>query len=232
MIVKPSTPQTSDAAPAKAAAETKATTSQKSSEFSKALRGSDSSDLKKLSEKNKDVDRSITEIEQKLSSKDKDKKEETLDSAEIAALVAKDQARGGGSGALSSAQVQSTSPPNTDHIVQEVANRILVSSPEDAAGHQEVRIQLKASILPGTEVRVFRDAGSLQVQFVTSVQDSQLFVTQRQTEIQSALSHRLAGETVRVSVEGSRQTHGGQGEGRSRQQYIRLDEEDDSAKRS
>ena len=151
---------------------------------------------------------------------------QSLDAFDIASMIAQSQAP-----LQSTAPIEKAAPtPPTDlnKIVGEIAERILVSSPADnPSGVQEIRIHLKESVLPNTEVRIYRNAGSLQIEFVTNSKDSQMFIEQRQPDIQKVLSERLTDETVTVSVQDGQQTRGGQGEGRSRQQYIHPDQDDD-----
>lgn len=266
MIIKPSQPETADATTTETNPATKSNVSPKASQkFLEALNEPRRSKLAKLSKNDRRLDRSLDKIEKKLSAKSSAEKKQLepealskkgtlserlndegqhdaiLDSADIAALAVKNQTRIDSDAPPE--PIQSGPTPDVDRIAEEVANRILVSAPADM-GHKEVRIQLKNSVLPSTEVRIFRDGGSLQVEFLTSVKDSQLFIAQRQDEIQTALGQRLDGESVNVSIQDS-QLHQGksvhatvqdsqqqtsqQGEhqgGRSRGQYIRPDEED------
>jgi len=151
-----------------------------------------------------------------------------LDAVDISAIVAQNQATM--QGATPSNAVPPPSPAaNLNQIAGTIAERILVSSAADSKGAQEIRIQLKESVLPHTEVRIHRHAGSLQVEFVTTSKDSQLFIAQRQPDIQRVLGERLKGETVNVVVQEGQQTRGGEGEGRSRQQYINPYLEDDGS---
>ena len=157
---------------------------------------------------------------------DKEALPQSLDSFDIASMIARTHAPP--QSASPTIEAAPTPPADLGKIVGEIANRILVSSPSDnPAGTQEIRIQLKESVLPNTEVRIYRHAGSLQVEFLTGSKDSQMFIEQRQPDIQKVLGERLSNETVNVSVQNSQQTQGGQGEGRSRQQYINPDLDND-----
>ncbi len=162
----------------------------------------------------------------KQKSNDQEALPQSLDAFDIASMIAQNHAP-----LQSAAPVEEVSPaPPVDlsKIVGEIADRILVSSPADnPSGMQEIRIHLKESVLPNTEVRIYRHAGSLQVEFLTGSKDSQMFIEQRQPDIQKILGERLTNETVNVSVQDSQQARGGQGEGRSRQQYINPDLDDD-----
>ena len=155
----------------------------------------------------------------KQKSNDQEALPQSLDAFDIAAMAARSNTQ-----TQSAPPVAETTPaPFADlsKIVNEIADRILVSSPADnPTGAQEIRIHLKESVLSDTEVRIYRHAGSLQVEFLSGSKDSQMFIAQKQPDIQKILGERLANETVNVSVQDSQQTRGGQGEGRSRQQYI------------
>ena len=157
---------------------------------------------------------------------DKEGLPQSLDAFDIASMIARTHAPL--QSASPTAEAAPAPPADLGKIVGEIANRILVSSPSDnPAGTQEIRIQLKESVLPNTEVRIYRHAGSLQVEFLTGSKDSQMFIEQRQPDIQKILGERLSNETVNVSVQDSQQTRGGQGDGRSRQQYINPNLDDD-----
>ena len=157
---------------------------------------------------------------------DKEGLPQSLDAFDIASMIARTHAPP--QSVSPTAEAAPAPPADLGKIVGEIANRILVSSPSDnPAGMQEIRIQLKDSVLPNTEVRIYRHAGSLQVEFLTGSKDSQMFIEQRQPDIQKVLGERLSNETVNVSVQDSQQTRGGQGEGRSRQQYINPDLDND-----
>jgi type III secretion system needle length determinant len=85
-------------------------------------------------------------------------------------------------------------------IAAQVAERVLVSDP--AAGtDSEVRIIIKESILPQTEIRITRAAGELQIRIVTESQEVSNQLTPQQGALQSLLQERLPRETVRVEVD-------------------------------
>ena len=113
---------------------------------------------------------------------------------------------------------------NLDQIVQQVADKILISDP--SSGMREVRITLKDSILQGTEVRITQEAGKLQVQFVTTSPRSQELLAQNQAALQDRLGVKLNKQDVVVQVEFDPQGQGESQDGRSRQQR-KLDEEMD-----
>ena len=114
------------------------------------------------------------------------------------------------------------SPHNLEGIVQQVADRMLVS--EGAAGSREVRISLKDSVLPGTEIRISQQGGKLQIQFVTDSAKSQELLAQNQGALQDRLNEKLSRNDVAVSIAKEAEGHGDQQDGRSRQQRDIIDE--------
>jgi type III secretion system needle length determinant len=86
-----------------------------------------------------------------------------------------------------------------ENIVQQVADRILVSPP--GAGGQEVRITIKDSILPGTEVRITQNGGQLQISLVTNDARSHELLAQHQAALQERLTEKLGKHEVAVKVE-------------------------------
>jgi type III secretion system needle length determinant len=87
-----------------------------------------------------------------------------------------------------------------DNIVQQIADRILVSDPATSGGAREVRILLKESALPGTEIRILQEAGKLQVQFRTDNARVQELLLQNQSSLQTLLNERLEKHEVVVDV--------------------------------
>ena len=104
--------------------------------------------------------------------------------------------------------------------LSEVADRILVSLPDSAKG-DEVRIQLRSSILDGSGVRIFRDGGELNVVFIAQTESAQRFLADNQARFQVMLGDRLPDDRIRVEVEPAtrRESTSGDNEGRSRQRY-------------
>ena len=84
-----------------------------------------------------------------------------------------------------------------DDLGQEIASRILVSSPK-SAGDTQVRIQVRNSILPMTEIQISRSAGQLVVAFVSGNKDTENYLSRNLDKIQKSLKSKLAGESVRV----------------------------------
>lgn len=117
--------------------------------------------------------------------------------------------------------------PSTEavEIAREVTDRILVSAPKPGAP-DEVRISLNASVLDGSDIRIFREAGELKVVFVTQTESAQRFLADHRAVFQQTLGERLQDERVHVEVS----TGGREGasredaEGRSRQRYVPQDD--------
>jgi type III secretion system needle length determinant len=111
-------------------------------------------------------------------------------------------------------------------VAKQIAERILVTAPGSGT-HQEVRIQLKSSVLDGSDVRIFREGGELKVVFVAGGKDAENFIEQNKGQLQQALGDRLKDERIQISVE-TRQGSAAESEhneGRSRQQYVAPDYE-------
>ena len=85
-------------------------------------------------------------------------------------------------------------------LTSKLVDRILVSAADSKTG-AEVRISLREDILPGTEIRIQRQAdGGLSVQFVTNDVRAEQMLGQRQlTELQNVLAQNLQVE-VRVAT--------------------------------
>lgn len=126
-------------------------------------------------------------------------------------------------------QVSSSgSPPPAElsKVVEEIANRILVSNPADQLGG-EVRIELKQSVLEGSDVRIFREHGELNIVVVARDEFAHRMVADYQGHLLRELSGRLPDEQIRMEIEqprGSQATGREANDGRSRQQYAHPDE--------
>ena len=110
--------------------------------------------------------------------------------------------------------------------VPEVVDRILVSIPNSVGG-EEVRIQLKPSILDGSEIRIFRDAGEINIVFIPKSEASREFLTGQEARFQSILAERMNDDRIRVEVEpvNRGRTFAEENEGRSRQQHSAEDDD-------
>jgi type III secretion system needle length determinant len=111
-----------------------------------------------------------------------------------------------------------TTPPadggGFEQVVQQICDKILVSEP--GSGVREVRIMLKESALPGTEIRLIQDAGRLQVQFITDNADVHTRLAQQQATLQALLNEKLRDHEVVVEVAMDSQSPD-TGDGRSRE---------------
>lgn len=98
-------------------------------------------------------------------------------------------------------------------------NGCLVSDGSDGA--QEVRIQLKDSVLPGVEVRVRQEQGRFVVEFVSQNADSTRFLDAQRGALCGLLEGRLKTDVeVRVIASDGTSTGGETGDGRSREEYV------------
>ena len=133
-------------------------------------------------------------------------------------------------------ETQATDAPATAHapstqaveIAREVADRVLVSAPKPGAP-EEVRISLNASVLDGSDIRIFREAGELRVVFVAQTESAERFLADNRAVFQQKLGERLQDERVHVEVSTNDRDGASpeDGEGRSRQQYVPQDDSSD-----
>lgn len=133
-------------------------------------------------------------------------------------------------------ETQATDAPATVHapttqaveIAREVADRILVSAPRPGAP-EEVRISLNASVLDGSDIRIFREAGELKVVFVAQTESAERFLADNRAVFQQTLGERLRDERVHVEVSTNHREGASRedAEGRSRQQYVPQDDSSD-----
>ncbi|MEO1525002.1 MAG: type III secretion HpaP family protein [Planctomycetota bacterium] len=82
-------------------------------------------------------------------------------------------------------------------IVGQIADRILVAEP--SAGDREVRIVLKDSVLPATEIRLSQAEGKLQLQFVTDSPVAQSILQNNHDALQTRLQG-ITGKSVAVTI--------------------------------
>lgn len=131
-------------------------------------------------------------------------------------------------------ETQAPNAPATVHapstqaveIAREVADRILVSAPKPGSP-DEVRISLKASVLDGSDIRIFREAGELKVVFVAQTESAERFLADNRAVFQRTLGERLQDERVHVDVSNTNDREGASredAEGRSRQRYVPQDD--------
>ena len=117
--------------------------------------------------------------------------------------------------------------PSTEavEIAREVAERILVSAPKPGSP-DEVRISLNTSVLDGSDIRIFREAGELKVVFVAQTESAERFLADNRAILHQKLGERLQDERVHVEVSNNDRESASRGdaEGRSRQRYVPQDD--------
>lgn len=114
-----------------------------------------------------------------------------------------------------------------DQLAERLAQRILVSDRTHTTD-SEVRIQLRESVLQGAEITLRHDQGQLVVTFNVTQSDTAGLLLPQTDDLQRALANKL-NESVRIEVNVSSQTTGGQnspGDGRSRNRRDLRDEWD------
>ena len=112
-----------------------------------------------------------------------------------------------------------------DAIMKQVAKQIQVSA-ADAVNGAEVRITLKDNILAGTEIRIQRHGGELTVMMNTTSAESGQLLVQNQAALQKLLAERFNQEQVQVNV--NVMSEEGSSDGRSRNEYFGLDDDEQS----
>ncbi|MBW2067578.1 MAG: hypothetical protein JRI31_01675 [Deltaproteobacteria bacterium] len=130
---------------------------------------------------------------------------------------------------------QQSASPNMDSVdrikiskatipdeVYEIANQILVSNPE-FSNKDEVRIVLKESFLPETEIRIRKESDGISVEFITKSEDSFRFLSPHTDSLRTVLEDRLGAQVnVQLQFSGS----GEQQDGRSRQRRFVWEEKE------
>ncbi|MCA8999426.1 MAG: hypothetical protein KDA80_20695 [Planctomycetaceae bacterium] len=101
-------------------------------------------------------------------------------------------------------------------IVQEVTDRILVTDPKLSSTPSEVRIQLRDSVLPNTEVRLSHVDGVLRVQLCCQPGDVGDWLTSQELIMNNQLAEKLPQYEVSVTVV-TESSGEGNPDGRSRQ---------------
>ncbi len=114
---------------------------------------------------------------------------------------------------------------NLSEIAREVAESILVS---DASlnKNQEVRIQLKESVLPGTEIHISWEGEQIRIELVSTSPDSFRQLENMQNDLGHYLQQKLE-DKVEIHVQFNDTSSGGDNEGRSRQQRNLYEEMED-----
>ena len=98
-------------------------------------------------------------------------------------------------------------------IAQEIADRILVSG-VSRGGAEEVRIQINDAILPGTEIRIYKEGEQIRVEIITTSEESLNFLSSIRANLQDEFKDRVS-NSVNVEI---KKSESGNGNGRSRQQ--------------
>ena len=123
---------------------------------------------------------------------------------------------------------QASSVKEIDAAVQKLADQIQVSA-KDAVNGAEVRISLKNSVIPGTEIRIQRMGGELTVTMNTTSAEAGNFLAQHEASLQKMLAERFSNDKVQVNINMS----GGDNQdtdGRSRNQYVAEDDDQNSSR--
>lgn len=120
---------------------------------------------------------------------------------------------------------QAASVKEVNAALQKMADQIHVSA-KDAVNGAEIRISMKDSVLPDTEIRIMRNAGELTVTLNTKSAEANNFLASHEASLQKSLSEKFAGEKINVNINLS----GGDNpeDGRSRNQYSGDDNESDN----
>lgn len=119
---------------------------------------------------------------------------------------------------------QAASVKEVNAALQKMADQIHVSA-KDAVNGAEIRISMKDSVLPETEIRIMRNAGELTVTLNTRSAEAGNFMAAHEASLQKTLAEKFAGEKVNVNINLS----GGDNpeDGRSRNQYAGDDSDND-----
>ncbi|WP_422138632.1 type III secretion HpaP family protein [Endozoicomonas sp. ALC020] len=117
-----------------------------------------------------------------------------------------------------------TGPKEINEVINKLVDKIMVSS-KDAIQGAEVRITLKDNILPGTEIRIQRVSGELQVTMNTSSADSHNFLVANEASLMKNLEK--LGEKVQVNINLSGDGNE-QNDGRSQQEYVGEEDQEDN----
>jgi len=122
----------------------------------------------------------------------------------------------------SSQSVTNEKPPvNINEIAEKIADRILIST-QNQDGSNEIRIQVKQDILPDTEIQITKTGDQININFITSSNESMdLLNTHTETLFQN-LNNRLD-EKVTIQINSS-ESSSQDSDGRSRQQRNLYDE--------
>ncbi len=174
-------------------------------------------------------------LEELLAERSKPLKEKDTSKEESVLLSARESSEHSGVTTLQSpvkvdAQIreiqQASTVKEVDAALQKLATQIQVSA-KDALNGAEVRITLKDSVLPGTEIRIQRHGGELTVTLNTTSAEAGNFLASHEANLQRILAERFSNDKVQVNVNMTGSDNQDQ-DGRSRNQYTADDNENES----
>jgi type III secretion system needle length determinant len=115
--------------------------------------------------------------------------------------------------AADGAREQTWSVGSVSDLVDKLAQQVLVTDPRSGA-EPEVRIQLKGTVLGGTEIRIAREHGELSVRLLAPAGTAAQQLQAHAGDLQAALAARVnATARVSVDVQGGNAHGGGAGGG-------------------
>ena len=109
--------------------------------------------------------------------------------------------------------------------LQQLVDKIYVSG-KDAVNGAEVRLSIKDSILPGTEIRINRNEGAVSVMLNTTSAESHNLLAQHKASLEKMLADKFTNEIVKVDLHMADNNHD-ENDGRSRNEYVPEDEKKD-----
>ena len=127
-------------------------------------------------------------------------------------------------GAPDPGKVEAAARGTIDSLAGQIADRVLVAK-DGLAGGSEVRIQVKDTVLPDTEIRIAQVDGRLEIQLVAGSATALDALRGQDTLLQGRLQDKLGQEVVVVVSSGGAEA--GHGDGRSRQQRNIAEEQAD-----
>jgi hypothetical protein len=123
---------------------------------------------------------------------------------------------------------RSTRIEKLEKIIADTVSRVLVSDPLHD-GNREIRLEIAREVLPDTSVRLWREAGRLHVEFVSSASVAASALSASLPRLVTAIQQldaRLEAPVVSLRLDADT---GQPGDGRSRQRYYQPDENSDLA---
>ncbi|MGB0359882.1 MAG: type III secretion HpaP family protein [Endozoicomonas sp.] len=116
---------------------------------------------------------------------------------------------------------QANNVKEVEAALNKLADQIKVSA-KDAINGAEIRITMKDSVLPGTEIRIQKTAGELAVTMSTSSAEAGNFLAQHEASLQKLLADRFSNDRVQVNVNLA-DSNNQDTDGRSKNQYVSED---------